>query len=92
MIKFGTRVLWKWFSIFRANIETSEMTVMLLYRKNNTLILEFYDLLRYLTSTHDIDLIEGDFNIPPNEKPTFISGSILDHVYVKKDFVLKIYD
>ena len=91
------------FSIFKTNIETSEMTVMLLYRKNNTLVPEFYELLRYLTSTHDIDLIVGDFNLQPNEnlrnvlilydqlieRPTFISGSILDQVYIKKSLASK---
>ena len=91
------------FSLFKTNVETFELTVMLLYRKNNTLIPEFYDLLRYLTSTYDIDLIVGDFNVQPNEnlrnvlnlydqlieRPTFISGSILDHVYVKKSMLSK---
>ena len=54
-------------SIFKTHFENLELTVMLLYRKNNTLIPDFYDLLRYLTSTHDIDLIVGDFNVQPNE-------------------------
>ena len=88
----------KGISIFKTKFGSLELTIMLLYRKNNTLIPQFYDLLRYLTSTHDIDLIVGDFNIQPNEnlrnvlnlydqlieRPTFISGSILDHVYVKQ--------
>ena len=91
------------FSIFRINIESLEITIMLLYRKNNTSIPEFYDLLRYLTTIYDISLIVGDFNLRLNEnlrnflnlfdqlieRPTFISGSILDHVYVKKTFILK---
>ena len=38
------------FSIFRINIESLEITIMLIYRKNNTSIPEFYDLLRYLTT------------------------------------------
>ena len=89
------------FSIFRINIESLEITIMLLYRKNNTSIPEFYDLLRYLTTIYDISLIVGDFNLRPNEnlrnvlnfydqlieRPTFISGSVLDHVYVKKTFI-----
>ena len=91
------------FSIFKTNAGTFELTVMLLYRKYNTLIPEFYELLRYLTSTYDIDLIVGDFNVQPNEslrnllnlydqlieRPTFISGSILDHVYVKQSLFTK---
>ena len=91
------------FSIFKTNIQTSGLTVMLLYRKNNALIPEFYDLLIYLTKAHDIDLIVGDLNIQPNEnlrnvlnlydqlieRPTFITGSILDHVYVKKSLFSK---
>lgn len=54
-------------SIFKTRVETFELIVMLVYRKNNTLIPEFYDLLRYLTSIYDISLIVGDFNVQPNE-------------------------
>ena len=91
------------FSIFRTSVQNSELTVLLLYRKNSTPIHEFYDLLRYLTCTYDISLIVGDFNVQPNEnlrnvlnlydqlieRPTFLSGSILDHVYVKKSLASK---
>ena len=92
------------FSIFKTCVDNTELTLLLLYRKNNTSVHEFYDLLRYLTSVYDIDLIVGDFNLKPNENlrnilnlyyqlietPTFISGSILDQVYVKKSLLLRL--
>ena len=91
------------FSIFKTCVDNTELTLLLLYRKNNTSVHEFYDLLRFLTSVYDIDLIVGDFNLKPNENlrnilnlyyqlietPTFISGSILDQVYVKKSLFSK---
>jgi len=59
--------------------------------------------LELLTKTFDIGLIVGDFNVQPNnilknvlnlydqliERPTFITGSILDQVYVKKTLLSK---
>lgn len=79
--------------------------LLLVYRKNNSNIVEFINDINYLVRSNSIDIILGDFNINYfNSKDiepltslmqslsyiqivneaTFISGSLLDHVYVKK--------
>jgi len=72
--------------------------ILFLYRKRDWDMLDFYQTLHYLIETMDIDFVMGDFNLKPNEQlnnllgsyellvnePTQLSGSILDHVYVKK--------
>ena len=85
-------------SIFKVHFETFDLIVMLLYRKNGTPVSQFYNVLEFFTKTYDIDLIVGDFNVQPNETltnvlhlydqlidtATYISGSILDQVCIKR--------
>lgn len=73
---------------------------MLCYRKCDSVIREFYELIHYLSVSHRPDLILGDFNMKPNDefndllqnyrqmvlKPTHVAGSILDHVYILSEF------
>ena len=87
------------------NIEKTNLCILLVYRKNNSSILEFVNGIDYLLRSNDVDIILGDFNINYfNNKdmepltllmeslhyvqivkiPTFISGSLLDHIYIKE--------
>ena len=81
-------------------------SVLLCYRKNNSNIEQFKDLISYLVRSKMPDLILGDFNLNIDttishpfvswmsqigyeqliSKPTHVSGSIIDHLYVSKSF------
>ena len=41
----------------------SHITLLLLYRKHNSSIVQFVERLRFIINNHDIDIILGDFNI-----------------------------
>ena len=81
------------------------ISLLLIYRKNNSNILDLINGIDYLVRSNPIDIILGDFNInyfSSNdmellsslmqsldylqivEMPTFISGSLLDHVYIRQ--------
>ena len=80
------------------------LSLLLLYRKNNTNVRQFVDGLKYLLTTEQIDIVLGDLNInyfstkdiaplaqlmeslnyvQIVDKATFISGTLLDHVWVQ---------
>ena len=83
-------------SLVKISSEKYDFKVLLCYRKCDSVIREFYELIHYLSVSHRPDLILGDFNMKPNEEfndllpnyrqkilePTHIAGSILDHVYI----------
>ena len=81
------------------------ISLLLIYRKNNSNILDLINGIDYLVRSNPIDIILGDFNInyfSSNDMevlsslmqsldylqivamPTFISGSLLDHVYIRQ--------
>ena len=80
------------------------LSLLLLYHKNNTNVWQFVDGLNYLLTTEQIDIVLADLNInyfSTNDivplvqlmeslkyvqivdKATFISGTLLDHVWVQ---------
>ena len=92
---------------FVVHVESVDITIQLIlcYRKIDLPIMNFYEILRYLSAAHNPDLILGDFNTEPNDElshilngfqllvnePTHIAGATLDHVYVSNNF-LKTYN
>ena len=78
---------------------------MLVYRKQFTQMLEFFQMLQYYVTTYSINIIARDFNydfskVSENKlvdiftdhvqilnKPTSISGSLIDYVYIKKSLM-----
>ena len=45
------------------NVHQSRITLLLLYRKHNSSIVQYMEHLRYIINSHDIHIILGDFNI-----------------------------
>ena len=89
-------------SNFRKNSFVSvPLKLMVLYKLNNQPLMAFYDYLYYFREAKEVDIIVGDFNIDANPDcykhyhnmsnwlnfQHTLSGSILDHVYVKKSFL-----
>ena len=80
------------------NLFFQKFKVLMLYRKQDFPTAEFMECLQYFSIWMDVDIIVGDFNMPPNLRleevlseycqivshPTHLGGAILDHVYVKR--------
>ena len=70
--------------------------MLLLYRKHGVPLSSFtYLLTHFLSRSDNIQIILGDFNINGFEQndytlivkqPTYLLGSLLDHVYIKDSF------
>ena len=85
------------FSILHVTSEIVDLRILLVYRKHDSTPNSFNEVLQYLITAHEIDIVTGDFNMKPTLQldtvqsydqcvlePTHLGGSILDHVYVKR--------
>jgi len=92
------------FSVLKVSTALSpllEFTILLLYRKKDLPIEQFLEALEYFSSSRNIDIVVGDFNLKPNAilsqtmnnyeqvvlEATHLGGCILDHVYIKKSLL-----
>ena len=84
--------------IRKESLYSKLINVLLIYRKQSRILPTFYDGLATLTTTEDIQTILGDLNMNAFVQeeailsafkmdvnfPTHLSGSVIDHVYIKK--------
>ena len=76
----------------------NSLKILLLYKKNDKPVTEFFEILRYLIISMNIDIVIGDFNLKPTEipnnildvykqlviEPTHLRGATLDQAYIRK--------
>ena len=85
--------------VVKEDFAPSTWNILLLYRKKDLPIKQYLECLSYLVESRKIHVIVGDFNLKPNVElrnilqqyeqlvvePTHISGSLLDHAYIRQD-------
>ena len=89
------------FSLYNLISNLLNFKILLLYRRNEMELNNFFEILNYFVTAYDISIIIGDFNLNPDktsnetlqsyqqlvDQPTHIGGSTLDQCFIKKVFL-----
>ena len=87
------------FKFKKTSFSEKALNLMILYKGHSQTLTSFYEYLLYFIVAKSLDIIIGDFNIDACNQlelshllpgytqmvksPTYIAGSVLDHIYVK---------